>query len=66
MTCTSPGITPPEPQAARGCARLYIDHVADRGADFDFLVGKTGSPVPRDNHRQPVLGLIHFWALETR
>jgi L-arabonate dehydrase len=46
MTCTSAGITPPEPQAARGCARLYIDHVADRGADFDFLVGKTGSPVP--------------------
>jgi dihydroxy-acid dehydratase len=44
--------TPPEPQAARGYARLYFDHVlqADRGADFDFLVGKTGSPVPRDNH----------------
>ena len=23
---------------------------ADRGADFDFLVGRSGSPVPRDNH----------------
>ena len=42
----------PEPHAVRGYAKLYLDHVmqADRGADFDFLVGKTGSPVPRDNH----------------
>jgi hypothetical protein len=42
----------PEPHAARGYQRLYIDHVlqADRGADFDFLVGRSGSPVPRDNH----------------
>jgi L-arabonate dehydrase len=23
---------------------------ADQGADLDFLVGRTGSPVPRDNH----------------
>jgi dihydroxy-acid dehydratase len=31
---------------------MYVDHVlqADRGADFDFLVGRSGSPVPRDNH----------------
>jgi L-arabonate dehydrase len=44
--------TPPQPHAARGYAKLYIDHVlqADRGADFDFLVGKSGAPVPRDNH----------------
>ncbi len=43
---------PPTPHAVRGYAKLYIDHVlqADKGADFDFLVGKTGSPVPRDNH----------------
>ena len=42
----------PEPHATRGYQRLYIDHVlqADRGADFDFLVGRSGSPVPRDNH----------------
>ncbi|WP_428030230.1 IlvD/Edd family dehydratase [Ancylobacter sp.] len=42
----------PQPHAARGYQKLYIDHVlqADRGADFDFLVGRTGSPVPRDNH----------------
>jgi len=42
----------PTPHAVRGYAKLYIDHVlqADKGADFDFLVGKTGSPVPRDNH----------------
>ena len=44
--------TPPEPHAARGYAKLYVDHVlqADRGADLDFLVGRTGSPVARDNH----------------
>ncbi|UFZ07521.1 dihydroxy-acid dehydratase [Bradyrhizobium ontarionense] len=44
--------TPPEPHAARGYQKLYIDHVlqADRGVDFDFLVGRSGSPVPRDNH----------------
>jgi dihydroxy-acid dehydratase len=43
---------PPAPHATRGYAKLYIDHVmqADKGADFDFLVGRTGSPVPRDNH----------------
>ena len=43
---------PPAPHAERGYAKLYIDHVlqADRGADFDFLVGKSGAPVPRDNH----------------
>ncbi|MGO4706861.1 IlvD/Edd family dehydratase [Microvirga sp. 2MCAF38] len=44
--------TPPESSASRGYVKLYVDHVlqADRGADFDFLVGRTGSPVPRDNH----------------
>ncbi len=36
----------------RGYARLYVEHVlqADRGADLDFLVGASGSDVPRDNH----------------
>ncbi|MFX9061770.1 dihydroxy-acid dehydratase, partial [Acinetobacter baumannii] len=44
--------SPPAPPADRGYQRLYVDHVlqADRGADFDFLVGRSGSPVPRDNH----------------
>ena len=43
---------PPPQHAGRGYVRMYIDHVlqADRGADFDFLVGRSGSPVPRDNH----------------
>ena len=43
---------PPEPPAARGYTKLYVDHVlqADQGADLDFLVGRSGSPVPRDNH----------------
>jgi L-arabonate dehydrase len=43
---------PPPEHMDRGYTRLYVDHVlqADQGADFDFLVGKSGSPVPRDNH----------------
>jgi L-arabonate dehydrase len=36
----------------RGYWKLYVDHVlqADQGADLDFLVGKSGAFVPRDNH----------------
>jgi len=43
----------PEPPAfARGYARLYTEHVlgAERGADFDFLVGGSGSAVAREMH----------------
>jgi L-arabonate dehydrase len=42
----------PKPPLERGYWRLYFDHVqqADRGADLDFLVGKSGAFVPRDNH----------------
>jgi dihydroxy-acid dehydratase len=42
----------PKPQLERGYWRLYHDHVlqADQGADLDFLVGKSGPFVPRDNH----------------
>jgi L-arabonate dehydrase len=44
--------TPPPPHAGRGYTKMYVDHVlqADQGADLDFLVGRTGSRVPRDNH----------------
>jgi dihydroxyacid dehydratase/phosphogluconate dehydratase len=37
---------------SRGWERMYIDHVmqADRGADFDFLLGSSGSAVPRESH----------------
>lgn len=37
---------------ARGYIRLYRDHVlqADRGCDFDFLVGASGSDVTRESH----------------
>lgn len=40
------------PKVERGYVKLYIDHVmqADKGADMDFLVGKSGSEVPEDNH----------------
>jgi len=42
----------PRPPLERGYWRLYFDHVlqADQGADLDFLAGKSGSFVPRDNH----------------
>jgi len=42
----------PKPPLARGYWKLYFDHVlqADQGADLDFLAGKSGSFVPRDNH----------------
>ena len=35
-----------------GYGWLYLNHVqqADKGADFDFLVGRRGSAVPRDSH----------------
>jgi len=43
---------PPAPPMSSGYWKLYVDHVlqADQGVDLDFLVGKRGSFVPRDNH----------------
>ena len=43
----APDVKPP-----RGYVKLYIEHVnqASEGADLDFLVGKSGADVPRDNH----------------
>jgi L-arabonate dehydrase len=42
----------PKPHLERGYWRLYHEHVlqAHEGADLDFLVGKSGAFVPRDNH----------------
>jgi dihydroxy-acid dehydratase len=42
----------PEPPLKSGYWKLYVDHVlqADEGADLDFLVGRRGAFVPRDNH----------------
>jgi L-arabonate dehydrase len=44
--------TAPAPPLASGYWKLYVDHVlqADEGVDLDFLVGKRGAFVPRDNH----------------
>jgi len=44
--------TPPISEYHRGYAQLYTEHVlqADRGVDLDFLVGSSGSAVPRHNH----------------
>jgi dihydroxy-acid dehydratase len=38
--------------AERGYVSLYVKHVmgADKGADFDFLQGGSGSLVTRDSH----------------
>ncbi len=43
---------PPAPHATRGYVKLYVDHVlqANDGVDLDFLVGRSGAAVPRDNH----------------
>jgi dihydroxy-acid dehydratase len=43
---------PPASHYHRGYAQLYTEHVlqADQGADLDFLVGSSGSAVPRHNH----------------
>jgi L-arabonate dehydrase len=42
----------PKSPLERGYWKLYFDHVlqANQGADLDFLVGKSGPFVPRDNH----------------
>ena len=38
---------PPSPRYDRGYGRIFLDHVlqADRGVDFDVLVGGSGTPV---------------------
>ena len=43
---------PPTPRLDSGYWKLYTDTVlqADEGADLDFLRGKRGAFVPRDNH----------------
>ena len=43
---------PLPPHAKRGWVKLYAEHVqqAHLGADLDFLVGNSGSEVPRDSH----------------
>ena len=42
----------PPDMPSRGYAKLYVDHVqqAHLGADLDFLVGRSGAPVPRESH----------------
>jgi dihydroxy-acid dehydratase len=42
----------PKAPLSRGYWKLYFDHVnqADEGVDLDFLAGKSGAFVPRDNH----------------
>lgn len=44
--------TEPEPAFKSGYQSLYVKHVmqADKGADFDFLLGCRGHGVPRESH----------------
>ncbi len=44
--------TPPEDAMKGGYQQLYRDRVtqADKGADFDFLIGCRGARVPRESH----------------
>jgi dihydroxy-acid dehydratase len=46
------GWSAPKAPLERGYWKLYHDHVlqAHQGADLDFLVGRSGAFVPRDNH----------------
>jgi L-arabonate dehydrase len=43
---------PPKPAAERGYVSMFVKHVeqADKGCDFDFLTGGSGSVVMRDLH----------------
>jgi L-arabonate dehydrase len=43
---------PAQPDMVRGYVSLYVKHVqqADKGADMDFLVGKSGDTVAADSH----------------
>ncbi len=49
---SEPEARPTNQVPERGYARLFVDHVlqADRGVDFDFLVGSSGHDVPRESH----------------
>jgi len=42
----------PAPHSDRGYLSMFLGHVmqADKGADFDFLIGQSGSEVPKPNH----------------
>jgi dihydroxyacid dehydratase/phosphogluconate dehydratase len=44
--------SPPQLPIDGGYQRLYVERVtqADRGCDFDFLVGRRGAAVPRQSH----------------
>jgi dihydroxy-acid dehydratase len=43
------GWAPPAPHYERGYGKLFLDHVqqADKGVDFDLLVGNSGTPVSK-------------------
>ena len=45
-------VKPFENDYQRGYSKLYIEHVtqADTGADFDFLIGRSGTPTLRESH----------------
>jgi len=52
LTARRAAWTPPAALSDRGYVNMYVRHVqqADTGADFDFLLGNSGSEVTRDSH----------------
>jgi hypothetical protein len=52
LTARRAGWKKPEPGMKGGYQQLYVDHVmqANKGADFDFLIGCRGAAVPREWH----------------
>lgn len=52
LTARRAGWKKPEPGMKGGYQQLYVDHVmqANKGADFDFLIGCRGAAVPRESH----------------
>ena len=52
LQCRRAAWQAPQAHDTRGYVSLYTSHVlqADRGVDFDFLVGKSGAIVKREAH----------------
>jgi dihydroxy-acid dehydratase/L-arabonate dehydrase len=52
MTARLAAVPPCGARSAGGYQSLYVNHVlqADRGCDFDFLVGKRPAGIPRESH----------------
>ena len=52
LQCRRSSWSQPKPETVRGYVKMFIQHVeqAEKGCDFDFLKGGSGSVVLRDSH----------------